>query len=384
MLKILLSLIIAIAFPLGIFAQQDTTLNEVTGDNTEVKAAEIDELNQKEEERTQQIANLLGFVLPPYTDNPSYVITFKDPSPEKKGVEISLDGKGFTVIKSPYTFPALSIGNHNVKFRFYDATNTIKILEYELIVTPRAPIVNTPKLSETSISITGTALSNSEVIYTLSANAYNSNGYVKTDSNGDWSITLTPEEGLSNGIYTFTAFVRKYGYASDFSSPLTFSVGENGQAFVGNNTKDIYFSFASINKDNVLDILKSNRDLIFLVVANFLLGVILASIIKSIIDNSKSEKKIKEVETIMNKPTEENGRELKTLREIFGGESKENEEIEKEADKKEVKKDTEEKKQETIINKDIFLKRYKGLDPDNDSGKEKEKKIKISLTTKEE
>lgn len=371
MFKILLSLIITIAFPLGIFAQQDTPL-------TEVKAAEIEELNQKEEERTQQIANLLGFILPQYTDNPSYVITFKDPSPEKKGVEIALDGQSFTVIKSPYTFPALSIGNHTVKFRFYDETNTIKILEYELIVTPRSPIVNTPELSEDAISIKGTALSNSEVIYTLSANAYNSNGSVKTDENGDWEIKITPEGGLSNGIYTFTAFVRKYGYASDLSSPLTFSVGENGQASLNSDTKEIYFSFTSINKDNVLDILKNNKDLILLIVVNFLLGGILVSVIKSLIDNSKSEKKIKEVETLINKG---NDKEVRTLREIFGEDSKE---VEEKDIKKKEEKEIKEKKPETIINKDIFLKRYKGLDPDNDSGKEKEKKIKISLTSKEE
>lgn len=371
MLKILISLFIISIFPLYSFAQQDTPISEV-------KAAEIDQLNQQEEERTKEIANLLGFTLPQYTDNPSYVITFKDPSKSQKGVEISLDGKNFATIKSPYTFPALSIGDHLVKFRFYDSTDTIKVLEYELIVIPRAPIAATPEFDESSISISGTALANSDVLYTISANAFNTKGIVTTDENGSWSIKITPEGGVSDGIYTFTSLTRKYGYTSTLSDSLTFSVGDNQLDSDSETKKDIFFSFNSITKENILDTVKNNRDLAILVGIAFLVGIILTSIFKNIAYSTKSEKEIKKVETLISKKDTKE-KDTKTLREIFGGEKEETKVIEEEKPVLE-----EEKKVESIINKDVFLKRFKSFDPDNDDGKEKNKKVKISLTSKEE
>ena len=150
-------------------AQQDTSLNDLV--SSDVKAAQIDELNKKEEERTKEIANLLGFVLPEYIDNPSYVITFTDPSPDKNGVEIELDKTSFKSITSPYTLPALSIGKHSVIFRFYDKESNIQLLEYDLVIIPRAPIISSPVLSDTSVVLSGTALSNSEIIYRLTSDA---------------------------------------------------------------------------------------------------------------------------------------------------------------------------------------------------------------------
>ncbi len=381
MQKIFLSLIIISFSSFFVFAQQDTTLNELTAQNNDVKAAEIEELNQKEEERTKEIANLLGFILPEYTDNPSYVITFKDPSSEQKGVEIALDSGTYTIIKSPYTFPALSIGNHNVKFRFYDSTNTIKILEYDLIIIPRAPIIDTPKIGESTISISGTALANSDVIYTISANAYNKSGIVDTNENGEWSIGITPDGGLSDAIYTFSALTRKYGYVSDLSAPITFSIGENSNTPTVNGGKEIYFSFKDIHKENLIGVIKNNKDLLILFGASTLLGIFLTIIFKNLIDGKRSEKQYKNVETIIKKNPNE--KDAKTLRELFG-ESDKKEDNKEEETKEEPNKEVEPTKHETIVNKDVFLKRFKQMDPDNDAGKETKKKIKISLTSKEE
>ncbi len=381
MQKIFLSLLIISFSSFFVLAQQDTTLNELTAQSNNVKAAEINELNQKEEERTKEIANLLGFILPEYTDNPSYVITFKDPSSEQKGVEIALDNGTYTIIKSPYTFPALSIGNHDVKFRFYDSTNTIKILEYDLIIIPRSPIINTPIIGETSITVAGTALANSDVIYTLSANAFNKSGIVDTDENGDWSIEITPEGGLSDAIYTFSALTRKYGYVSDLSTPVTFSVGEKSNTPIVSGGKEIYFSFKDINTENVIGVIKNNKDLLILFGASTLLGILLAIIFKNLIDGKRNEKKYKDVETIIKKDSKD--KDVKTLRELFGESEKKEENIIDEI-KEEPKKEIEPTKQETIVNKDVFLKRFKRLDPDNDAGKETKKRIKISLTSKEE
>ena len=134
MKRLFFLLLLITILPLPLHAQEDTKISELVATNQEVKASEIEELEKQEEERTQQIANLLGFILPEYTDNPSYVITFKDPSPEKNGVEIELDGKPFTEINSPYTFPALSIGKHTIKFRFYDKDSNVQLLNYDFTV----------------------------------------------------------------------------------------------------------------------------------------------------------------------------------------------------------------------------------------------------------
>ncbi len=391
MQKMLLSIILIAILPLTTFAAKDTTLDQLRAQSNDVKASEIDLLNAKEEERTQQIANLLGFILPEYTDNPSYVVTFKDPSPSKKGVEVSLDGASFTTIKSPYTFPALNIGNHEVKFRFNDETDTVKILEYGLTVLPRAPIIDSPKIEDNTITITGKALSNSQIIYTISANAYNDTGLVNTNGDGDWSLQITPQEGLLDGIYTFSAITRKYGYASDIATPITFIVGENTPTSNTQESKDIYFAFKDISKDNIIEIIKNNRDLAILSISFFLLGIFLTIILKSLIDSKKDRKNYTQVETILNKKEHEENKESKTLREIFGNNSKEEDEKEKEKDikpkesdiKADVKEKVEPTKHESIINKDVFLSRYRNIDPDDETGKEK-KKVRISLTSKNE
>lgn len=372
MIKTLLAILFTVLIPITVFAQQDTPLQEV-------KASEIEELNQKEDERNEQIANLLGFILPEYTDNPSYVITFSDPSVDKKGVEIGLDGKDYAKITSPYTFPALSIGRHEVKFRFYDQTDTIKILEYELIVIPRAPIVNPPTVGDTSIKVSGTALANSDILFTLTANAFNYKDSVKANDDGNWEVEITPQEGISEAIYSFTAYSRKYGFASELSETVTFSVGDSIQS-VKNDNEEIFFSFNKINKDNFINIFKSNTDLLVLFVGAFFLGILLTNIFRNIVDGGKTEKKIKEVEKLITKK-EENSTEkdTKTLRELFGGEEKK-EEVKEESHKVEEQQS----KEQTIINKDMFLKKYKHIDPDKESGKEVSKKIKVSLTSKEE
>ena len=374
MKKILFTTFLLLSFPILVYAQEDTTVNDLVATEREVKAAEIDQLEKQDEERTQEIANLLGFVLPEYTDNPSYVITFKDPSPDDQGVEVDIDGGSYKKITSPYTLPALSIGNHVIKFRFYDKDSNVQLLEYNLVIIPRTPIITSPQLEESSITISGTALANSEILYILTANAYNDSGITNSDENGDWSITITPESGFADGIYSFMAYTRKYGYASNLSTPITFGIGENPDRFLQNDDKEIYFAFKDLNKENLLNTFITFPDLITLSVGSFLIGLLLTILLKSLIDGKKKGRKEKEVEDIIVKKKKDDKGEEKTLRELLGGKE------EKEEPKKE-----EVKKEPSIINKDVFLKKYKILDPDLDSGKENDtKKIKVSLTSKEE
>lgn len=377
MLKIFLSIFLCCFLSLSVYAQQDTPLSEV-------KASEIELLNEQEEKRTQEIANLLGFVLPKYTDNPSYIITFKDPSPNESGVEINLDEKGFNKIKSPYTLPALSIGKHDVRFRFNDKSDTVKILEYELIIIPRSPIVDTPQVATDSITVSGSALANSDVIYLLSANAYHATGTVLSDTEGKWTVKIDSEQEFLSGIYTFTALARKYGFASNLSSPTTFTVGDNisdAEPEIVTNEK-VSFSFKDINAENFSEILKGNKDLIILTLGSLILGGVLGGVIKSLMYGSKSEKKNKEVEKLIK--NEEKSEGTKTLREIFGDKEKE-EGVIQTPESTETTTLPQPPKQESIINKDVFLKKFKMVDPDDDKGVEnkKKKKVKISLTSKD-
>ena len=381
MKNILIFTLFLLLFPFLVYAQEDTKAEELVTTSSEVKAAEIEELDQQEEERTQEIANLLGFVLPEYTDNPSYVITFKDPSPDTQGVEIEIDGTPFKKITSPYTFPALSIGQHSIKFRFYDKDSNVQLLQYDLVIIPRSPIITSPSLTDVSIEIKGTALANSEVIYTLTANAYNDNGIAQTDENGDWKITITPEGGLADGIYTFRAYTRKYGYASNISNAVTFGVGENPNRFLENDENEIYFAFKDLNSENFFTTFSTFPDLIILSAGSLLLGLLLTLGVKTLIDRKKDGKKDRVVEEIISKGKKDDKKEEKTLREIFGGKEEQEEKEEKETEE-------EVEKEPSIINKDIFLKKYKPIDPDTPTGKEKDsekiKNIRVSLTSKDE
>ena len=389
MKKLLLTILFLTLFPLYIYAE-DTTVSELISTSGEVKAEEIQALDEKEQQRELEIANQLGFVLPPYSDNPSYVITFTDPSPEKNGVEIEIDGKAFTKISSPYTFPALNIGQHALKFRFNDKDGAVKILEYNFIILPRKPIINTPKLEEGSITISGTALSNSEVLYSLTANAFNDKGVAITDDNGDWSVKITPEGGLSEGIYSFMAYTRKYGYASELSDSITFEVGEDLNKVMPEDNSNIFFSFSSLNKDNIVNAFTSNKDLVILLFSFLALGMVLAVIIQSTIYNKRKDKNDIQVEKIIRGEKKEGSE--KTLKELFESKIPEkkdlntpiSEPIPVDIPEPISKNET----NENIMTKEDFLQKYKSVDPDNESGKEvkpeKIKRIKVSLTTKEE
>ncbi|MDX9739048.1 MAG: hypothetical protein RBT33_01660 [Candidatus Dojkabacteria bacterium] len=384
MKKLLLISILFTLFPLSVYAIEDTTVRDLFS-QSEVNAQEIEELDKIEENRVKGFENQLGFTLPQYTDNPSYVITFVDPSPDANGVQIDIDGKGFNNITSPYTLPALGIGQHTLKFRFNDKDGNVQLLEYDFIVIPRSPIIAPPTFNDSSITVKGSGLSNSDILIFLNSNTFNHKDVVQTDSNGDWSITVTPESSLVEGIYSVTAYTRKYGYASEFSDPTVFEVGSSNKEKSDKDTPPIFFSFASIKIEDSIEILRSNPDLIVLIALPFLLGISLALILRSIARKNKEDSVYKRVEgAIKSDKKEDSG---PTLRELFEGkntpkqtdvESVKKEEPVKEKEEKEVKTDK-------VVSKEEFLKEYKDVDPDDNSGKEKKlPKIKISLTSREE
>lgn len=388
MKKFLLTIAILLLFPIAVFAVEDTPIYELFAQS------EVNQLDEIEIQRQKGFEEQLGFSLPMYSDNPSYVVTFTDPSPDKVGVHIDIDAKGFTPITSPYTFPALTIGDHIVKFRFNDKDGNLQTLEYTFIIIPRSPIINPPVVNEASIDIKGTALSDSDILLFITSNTFNHTEIVQTDSNGDWSASITSEDGLAQGIYTVTGYARKYGYASEFAQATVFEVG-NGT----NNDKDdendkISFAFKDIEWGNIINTVSLNPDLLILVVGALILGVIPTAILAGTNRKSKEERIFKVAENSIKGDKKDDGN--KTLRELFESNGTETKDIPKKEEKQEIKINTDVSKkikdvkgEGKIISKEDFLKEYESADPDDSSGKEKSSKkikkdIKVSLTSREE
>jgi hypothetical protein len=383
MKNFLFTILILLLLPLSAYAVESIPTS------TLYAQSDVDQLDQIELQRQRALEQQVGFTLPQYTDNPSYVVTFVDPSPDKKGVEIQIDGKEFAAISSPYTFPALVIGEHNIKFRFNDKDGNVQTLEYTLIVIPRSPIINPPVIEEDSITLKGTGLSNSDILFFLTSNTFNHTETVQTDSNGEWSVVVKPEDGLSNGIYTATAYTRRYGYSSELAQPTVFEVGNSGGNINERNNKGISFAFKDIDWPNIINTVSLNPDLIILVVGTLLLGIIPTVILSNSGKRSKEEYFYKNAEK--NIKGDKKGNE-KTLRELFESKDEEVKEPPKE-EKKEIRVNTDVSKNikegERIITKKDFLKEYKSVDPDESTGREKssekiKKEIKVSLTSREE
>jgi hypothetical protein len=345
-----------------------------------VFAQDIAELEEKEVEREEDFLQQLLLDIPETTDNPSHIITFVDPSDDNSGVELEIDEGGFEKISSPYTLPALSIGQHELKFRFVDKYGSTQILEKEMIVIPRPPIMNSPLFEEALLKLSGTGLSNSDLVLILSSGKNISVEETTIDTQGNWEISISDEE-LSEGVYTFSAFTRRNGYASNLSESLTFEVGESSNISF-NNDKQIYFSFKDLSLENLGTTISQNIDLGLLVGGAFILGFVICLLITSLVKGSIDNKTIKSFE----KKMEQNGMGKKevTLKEKL---SQKAEPEEKEKEVKEEKKTKKEKnkkkksKTEKILTKVDFLKDYKKFDPDDTEGKEKDN-IEVKVTSK--
>jgi hypothetical protein len=372
--KIISAILLTSAFSSFAFAQ-DIKLSDLLQPESEVKAQEITTLDQKEDERLAEFQNQLGFTLPEYTDNASYVITFSDPSPDKNGVIIKIDDEQERAITSPYAFSALGIGLHDITFKFTDKDGAPQEIEYAMTVLPRAPILKTPVYENEKLKLQGTGLAGSDVLLFISVGTKAYQDVTKVENDGQWSATLDPEEKLADGIYTIVAYTRKYGYASELSKPVVYQVGAS-QDTQTTEEQSIFFSFNAINKDNILDLVKGNRDLDILLGITFLLGGFLTLIISNI---GRSRRESRETRRAQENISQTTPKKEKTLREIF-------------QEKKEEKEDPtlEGKTLDKVITKEEFLKDFKSIDPDDGSGKEtkqkksKPKEVKVSLTSKEE
>ncbi len=363
----------------GAFAQQ--SVSDVIG--TTKGETVVTELDQKEALREQSFTNLLKLNLPTQTNNPSLVLTFVDPSEEKKGVQLEIDSKSFVSIKSPYTLPALSIGDHILKFKFVDNVGTTQLLEKTLIVLPRAPIISAPTITNSAVEVYGTGLANSDILLIISSGLNLSSKQATIDGEGKWSILFESGE-LVDGTYSLTGYVRKYGYASDPSESITFILGKGNTVISGTDSNS--FSFKNVNLSTLGVFISDNPDIIALVAGFFVLGFLVSFLLSLIFRNTNEDEKIKTIRKDVVKPKVE-GKEL-TLKEKLLG-KKEEKPVEEKNKVEEPPKGIEEpvKEEEKIVTKIDFLRDFKNFDPDNSKGKESnnpQRKIKISLTSKKD
>jgi len=357
--------------------------------------------NNKEEGKTITIEEL-ALELPTITDNPSLIITFSDPSTEKEGVHLEIDKKGFTTIKSPYSLPALSIGNHLLKFKFVDKYGATQTIDKEIIIIPRAPILNTPSVETSQITFSGSGLAGSEVILLLSTDKKMITKTGEVDEDGKWRIEVA--DTIPTGTYSFTAFVRKYGYGSNLADSMTLEVGNNQKVDIRTDEREkIHFSFKDIDSSNIKDVFSTNTDLIMLLVSALVLGILFGLLFTTISNKKREKKEIEVASKTLEKPIESLDKPMtlrdKLINKEVGFEKpveeqpiEEEEHIEpvvineiKTASKPEEKaKDNEDNNNSDnrIITKIDFLKNFKHEDPDDEKGKEKNKKVKVSLTSK--
>lgn len=322
--------------------------------------------------------------MPEQTDNPSYVITFIDPSEEEAGIQLEIDGDRFVDVESPYTLPALGIGDHILKFKYTDSEGAVQTIERQLIVLPRPPILNSPVIDNTSVTLSGTGLANAELLLAVSTGAKTYQYNIDIPDNGTWSYVF--DEGISDEIFSVQALTRKYGYASDFSEVLTFEVGDV-EDIVAQEENPISFSFKQLDAELLKTLTTSNTDLLIFSISLLVLGTVIGFLLDTLV---KSRKEKKALGNFREKITDEKKTEV-TLRELFENgngkkdkkEDKENgEEEKKEEEEKDEEKEKEVKpKEDNIVSKNEFLEVYKDFDPDNKEGKEKGK-FKISLTSK--
>lgn len=367
--KLIISILIPFLSISSVYAKE-ISVSDILGEtNTDTV---IEDLNTIEEQRDQSFSNLLKLDMPTQTDNPSYVLTFVDPSEEKKGVQLELDNTKYISIKSPYTLPALSIGNHILKFKFTDNVGSTQILEKSLIIIPRAPIISAPSIEKEGVTIYGTGLANSEIILVVSSglNLINKKGTIAGD--GKWSFTFTEDE-LVDGVYSISGYTRKYGYASDLAETITFVLGNvtPGTYAINENS----FSFKNIDVSKLGEFISDNPDILILSGGTFVLGFLISFLLSLLFKDGREKKDLENIRKKIFKPKDEE-KEL-TLKERLSQKT----EQKKEKKKEDIKGEENKEEKEKVFGKINFLKDFKNFDPDNKKGKEK-KAPKISLTFK--
>lgn len=338
-------------------AQEDTTVQQLVG-TTETTTTSTPVTPTKE--------NPLGLDIPEQTDNPSTIITFTNPSQSGAVVQLEIDSKGFVDITSPYSFPALSIGKHTLEFKYQDSNAATQIYSTSIVIIPRPPILSTPTMTTDTVTISGTGLANSEVIMLLSSGTKVSSQTALIDGDGKWSMNFSRTD-LPNDIYSITGYIRRYGYASNFSEVTKFTLDVNSNT---NNKGEYLLDLSQLSLTVIKDWIVNNQTYILIAFCAFILGIVVGILSKTQrikdVTNRAEEKFAKQFQKDTEKKQEI------TLRDKLMAESKQEEKAEP----------VEQKEEKTVINKIDFLKDYKKFDPDESDGKESKPSVDVTLTSK--
>lgn len=354
----ILAILCFCAFP--VYAQ-DTQVSDLVG-TTSTPTTTTDT------SATTTTTNSLKLTISSQTENPSFSITFTDPSTDKKGVQLETDSKGFIDITSPYTFPALSIGKHSLEFKYVDENGTTQLYDTNVIIIPRVPIIAAPVITDTSITISGTGLANADLIVVVSSGSVVINKSTTTDDDGKWSLNID-RKYFEEEVYSINAYVRKYGYASNLSDTTKFTLSSTTSVVSKNNFEIKNFSWTTIR-----DLFLTYKYYILTGIVALMLGLILGTLVRKQ-NNIKHEAKVEANVAKEFEKLEPKGQGI-TLRDKLAGKGA------PEASKAPEIKPEEKQEEEKVVNKIDFLKDFKKFDPDNDKGEEQKPQVEVSLTSK--
>lgn len=256
---------------------------DIVAQTSESNDEEVDSVvDQYENERKTELREKINLQLPDETDNPNYAVTFVEPNED--GVEVKVDDNSFDEVQSPYLLPSLSIGKHNITIRFQDENDVTQTFTESVIIIPRPPeFIEGQDLSFTGaerVRFEGTALPNSKIVLLISSKQIYTE-VSDVDSDGTWNVTFNEE--FNSGDHKLVGFVRKDGYASNFSEALNFTVGETLGADSTLEVGDAEDSFT----DDIVEFLSEGNNLYWAI--GILSGLIIFGIILVILSRRKSK-----------------------------------------------------------------------------------------------
>lgn len=368
----------------------------------------------------EKLEQELLLTLPEETENPNFSITFTDPSGQ--GVHLTIDSQSEITINNPYTLPSLGIGEHILKFRFTDKSGSEQTVEDILIITPRPTELKAPEIVDGRIRVSGEAVALAEIQLFISGGKLTERGEALVGDDGVWVHTFEGE--FTPGIYTVVAYVKKGGFASNYSEPKTFQIDDGTSDPVENvdTPQDVRFTlsdfaFSDLSVRGLASDIKNNPQSGAFLGAFVLFGVITGMILVAVFARGKdksAEKMLKEAfaskgqsgkknepapkaeekPSIANKlgkkdadskkedkkgdepvkQDKEKHLEIDLDKEVKGKDKKEKK-AEAAPDKPEKKESLSEKlkKAELELSKDEFLKEYQAYDPDPKKGTKAEK-----------
>lgn len=340
----------------------------------------------------------LLLLLPVETDNPNLTLIFADPSGE--GIQLKIDAQDYSAIESPYILPSLAIGSHKLTFKFTDGEEVEQEIEKTLIIVPRAPVINPPEdLQDNKLTLNGTSISLSSVKIFLTGATKSFTAEVETNTSGEWEYVF--EEDFTSGVYTTVAFSKKNGFASSYSEPVIFSLGDETVATTEteNRSGDISFDFRDLSRNNLISVIQQNPHLGFLAVSAFIIGLLLSTItgfITGLFGEKRFEKSFRKQLSKAEKTTPKKSPDNKTdgenkkvsLRGKFEAAGfKADSYIEKKEEGNDSEEDLPEESQKTKeMSKEEFLSKFKDHDPDSTQAakpSKQKKKKKASKAIKE-